>query len=135
MRRTEPVSCFALYHGVSVMQKRTLTISLVSRLMIAIVITGLLPLTAITLTAIYGYHVASDKAENATTKALDAAALEPLDQRARQTAANIGDFLDSRASDIRALALLPPDMNADRQFVETRSDEIWYVTGTRNAPE
>jgi HAMP domain-containing protein len=58
----------------------------------------------------------------------------PLQQRTTQTAENIGDFLDARASDVRALALLRPDLSAYTQFVGTRSDEWWYVTGTRAAP-
>ena len=116
------------------MQAKTRTVNLVTRLLIALVVGGLLPLAAITVSALRGYHDASNHAVSVATTALDAAALAPLQQRTEQTASNIGDFLDGRASDIRALALLRPDMAAYTQFVGTRADELWYVTGTRAAP-
>src|SRR5436305_1774490 len=100
--------CVVPHHGVNVMQAKTRTVNLVTRLLIALVVGGLLPLAAITVSAIRGYDDASNHAVSVTTAALDAAALAPLQQRTEQTAANIGDFLDARASDIRALALLRP---------------------------
>jgi hypothetical protein len=116
------------------MLAKSRSIKLVTRLLILLVIGGLFPLTAIAVSALRGYHNASTHAESVTISALDTASLVPIQQRAKQTAENIGDFLDSRASDARAVALLPPDPTAYTQFVATRADEWWYVTGTRDAP-
>jgi HAMP domain-containing protein len=116
------------------MQAKPRSVSLATRLLIALIVGVLLPLVAITGSALRGYHNASTHAQKVATTALDTASLAPLQQRTMQTAENIGDFLDARASDVRAVALLRPDQAAYTQFVATRSDEWWYVTGTRAAP-
>jgi hypothetical protein len=116
------------------MQAQTRTISLISRVIFAILIAGLLPLIGITVSAIRGFRTASSHAAVASSDALDEASLTPLRQRAEQTAREIGDFLDVRADDTRAAALLPPQLTAYTQFMATRDNPIWYVTGTTAAP-
>lgn len=110
------------------------TIPLVTRVLLAIVIAGLLPLTGFALIALRGYHAASTSAEQTTASALDDASTAALEQRAQQTAGALGTFLDERADDTRMAALLPPDPAIVARFA-ARTQPLWYVTGTRAQPE
>jgi HAMP domain-containing protein len=110
------------------------TISLVFRVLFAIVIAGLLPLIGVTVSALNGYRVAQDQAVSTTSTALDEAALAALQLRNAQTAREIGHFLDARAADARAAALLPEDPIAYVRFATTHTSELWYTTGTLSAP-
>src|SRR3954468_21303271 len=74
------------------------TISLVFRVLFAIVIAGLLPLIGVTVSALNGYRVAKDQAVSTTSAALDDASLVALQLRNAQTATDIGHFLDARAA-------------------------------------
>ncbi len=110
------------------------TVSLIFRVLFAIVIAGLLPLIGVTVSALNGYRVAKDQAVSTTTAALDDASLVAVQLRNDQTAREIGHFLDARAADARAVALLPPDPVAYRRFATAHTSELWYTTGTRDAP-
>src|SRR6476619_5389507 len=85
------------------------TINLVTRVLFAILIAGLLPFVGVALVGLNGYRVASTNAESTTAKALDDASSGALLQRTQQTAVALGAFLDERADDTRTTALLPPD--------------------------
>lgn len=110
------------------------TISLVFRVLFAIIIAGLLPLIGVTVSALNGYRVAKDQAVSTTSTALDDASLVALQQRNAQTASEIGHFLDARAADARAAALLPPDPVAYTRFATSHTSELWYAAGTASAP-
>lgn len=110
------------------------TVNLVTRMLFAIVIAGLLPFTGVALIALNGYHVASKNAESTTAKALDDASSVTLLQRTQQTANALGAFLDERADDTRTAAMLPPDPAILSRFA-SRTQPLWYVTGTRAQPE
>ena len=110
------------------------TISLVFRVLFAIVIAGLLPLIGVTVSALNGYRVAKDQAVSTTSTALDDSALVSLQLRNQQTASEIGHFLDARAADARAAALLPPDPVAYTRFATSHTSELWYAAGTASAP-
>src|SRR5438309_2958405 len=88
---------------------KTRTVSLVFRVLFAIVIAGLLPLIGVTVGALNGYRVAKDQAVSTTTGALDDASLVAVQLRNEETAREMGRFLDARAADARAVALLPAD--------------------------
>jgi hypothetical protein len=109
------------------------TIPLVTRVLLAIVIAGLLPFTGVALFALRGYHAASMGAERTTAAALDDASSAALMQRTQQTASALGSFLDERADDTRMVALLPPDPAIIARFA-SRTQPLWYVTGTRAQP-
>lgn len=89
---------------------------------------------AVTLSALDGYRVASKQATSETTIVLDQASLAALQTRTEQTAREIGHFLDARAADARAAALLPPAPTAFTRFATTHTGELWYETGTRSDP-
>src|SRR4051812_21968583 len=108
------------------MLARTHTISLVSRVMIAIVVAGMFPLIGVTLSALNGYRAASTQATTETTTVLDQASLAALQTRTEQTAREIGHFLDARTGDARAVALLPPAPAAYTRFAATHTGELWY---------
>ncbi len=111
------------------------TISLVVRVLFAVVVAGLLPLIGVTVSALNGYRVAKDQAVSTTTVALDDASLVAVQLRNEQTAREMGHFLDARAADARAVALLPPDPIAYTRFASSHTSELWYVTGgTKDAP-
>jgi len=113
------------------MQSRT--VNLVTRILLAIVIAGLLPFVGLALFALNGYRVASTNAEHTAAAALDDAASTALLQRTEQTANALGVFLDERADDTRQAALLPPDPLIFSHFV-AHTRPLWYVTGTRAQP-
>jgi hypothetical protein len=110
------------------------TIGLVMRLLIAIFVTGLLPLAGVTVSALRGYSAASDKAVGATASVLDDASLKALQLRTEETAREIGHFLDARAGDVRTAAILPPDPAAFATFATVSTSELWYPAGTSAAP-
>jgi HAMP domain-containing protein len=110
------------------------TVPLVTRVLLAIVIAGLLPFTGVALIALRGYHAASIGAERTTANALDDASSAALRQRTQQTASALGSFLDERADDTRMVALLPPDPAIIAHFA-ARTQPLWYVTGTPAQPE
>jgi HAMP domain-containing protein len=114
--------------------KKTRTISLVVRVLFAVIIAGLLPLVGVTVSALNGYRVAEDQAVSTTSATLDEASLVALQQRSQQTATDIGHFLDARAADARAVALLPPDPSAYTRFAAAHTSELWYAAGTASAP-
>lgn len=110
------------------------TINLVTRLLFAIVIAGLLPLAGVTISAVAGFHSASDQALGATSAVLDDASLRALELRTEQTARELGHFLDGRAGDVRSAALLPADPATLATFSAAHTGELWYPTGTAAAP-
>ena len=110
------------------------TINLVPRVLLGIMIAGLLPFAGVALIALNGYHVASTEAAHTTAKALDDASTVALLQRTQQTASALGSFLDERADDTRMAALLPTDPTILSRFA-SRTQPLWYVTGTRAQPE
>lgn len=116
------------------MSIRPRSISLVSRVLFAIAIAGLLPLIAVTVSALNGYRLASDHAMSATTTVLDDASLAALQLRTQETARQLGSFLDARGADALALALLPPDPAAFTRFAAVHTSGLWYPTGTRANP-
>jgi len=116
------------------MPARKRTISLVNLLLLAIVVAGLLPLIGIALSALKGYQVASDHATRETTAVLDDTALSVLQQRSRQTADDVGHFLDDCASETRTAALLPSTPAAFLRFADAHLRELWYVTGSITHP-
>ena len=116
------------------MSIRPRTISLVSRVLFAIAIAGLLPLIAVTVSALNGYRLASNHAMSATTTVLDDASLAALQLRTQETARQLGSFLNDRAADARALALLPPDPATFTRFSAVHTSVLWYPTGTRANP-
>jgi hypothetical protein len=110
------------------------TINLVTRVLFAILIAGLLPFVGVALVGLNGYRVASTNAESTTAKALDDASSGALLQRTQQTAVALGAFLDERADDTRTTALLPPDPVLISRFA-ARTQPLWYVTGTPAQPQ
>ena len=65
---------------------------------------------------------------------MDDASSAALLQRTQQTAGALGSFLDERADDTRMVALLPPDPAIIARFA-SRTQPLWYVTGTPAQPE
>lgn len=110
------------------------TINLVTRLLFAIVIAGLLPIAGVTISAVTGFHAASDQALGATAAVLDDASLRALELRTQQTAVELGHFLDNRAADARTVALIPADAATLATFSTASTGELWYPTGTAAAP-
>ena len=116
------------------MHARPRTINLVTRLLFAIFIAGLLPLVGVTISAMTGFGAASDRALEATSAVLDDASLKALELRTEQTALELGRFLDARASDARTAALLPADPATFAAFAAANTGELWYAAGTSAAP-
>jgi HAMP domain-containing protein len=117
-----------------VMLARTRTINLVTRLLFAIVIVGLLPLAGVTVSAMIGFGSASDRALGATSAVLDDVSLKALELRTGQSALELGQFLNARAGDVRSAALLSADPAIWSDFSAAHSGELWYATGTSAAP-
>lgn len=109
------------------------TISLVFRVLFAIMVAGLLPFIGVGLVGLNGYRAASRDAEQTTAKALDDASSATLLERTQQTASALGAFLNERADDTRMIAVTPFDPVILSRFA-ARTEPLWYVTGTRAQP-
>jgi HAMP domain-containing protein len=116
------------------MQAKQRSVRLVVRILLAIVIAGLIPLIVTAVSALNGYRAASNRALIATTTVLDDASLAALQIRTKETARELGHFLDERAADARTAAHLPADPAALAGFSTAATGQLWYETGSRAAP-
>ncbi|MEM8858051.1 MAG: cache and HAMP domain-containing protein [Chloroflexota bacterium] len=101
-------------------------ISLLGRILIPSLLSGLIPLILIGFFAVRGFARASDVAEETARVALDDESLEALQLQAETIADNVTALLDQAVEDTLALALVPPDQNVYTQFYERHNADIVY---------
>ncbi len=101
-------------------------LSLLGRILIPSLLSGLIPLLLIGFFAMRGFSRASDVAEEAARNALDQEALQALQLQAELIADNVEDLLDQTVQDAFDLAVLPPDPELYSFFYEQHVSEIQY---------
>ncbi len=101
-------------------------LSLLGRILIPSLLSGLIPLLLIGFFAMRGFSRASDVAEQTARNALDQEALDALQLQAETIAENVEGLLDQAIQDTFGLAILPADPELYAFFYEQHIAEIQY---------
>jgi signal transduction histidine kinase/HAMP domain-containing protein len=109
--------------------------TLFKKILAAMLLLSLLPLLVSALILAMNLGTVRDKLADKIATSADQQASESLKQRAEQVAENISNFLHECKSDLRLLTVLPRTPEILGSFYTNRKDEIWYRTGSAQAPK
>lgn len=101
-------------------------ISLLGRILIPSLLSGLIPLVLIGFFAVRGFATASDVAEETARNALDDESLEALQLQAETIADNVTTLLDQAVEDTLALSLVPAEADLYTLFYDQHNADILY---------
>jgi len=110
-------------------------LSLLWKISITTLIAGLIPLLILSVTALNGYNSASDQATDVAANALDTKSAQSLQLRAIESAQSLSRFLDELVRDTKTFTLLARTPENYVAFYQASQSEIWYRTGSANAPQ
>lgn len=111
-----------------------MNLSLFWKILLAILITSLLPLLLISYTSTSAINEIGNTAKNIAASELDSKSIDALQVRAEQIAANIAKSLDASVQDTLFVASLPRTPESFLQFYHTRQGKLWYQAGTPDQP-
>ena len=110
-------------------------ISLFWKILLAILIVGIPPLLLISYNSLTAIKRTGDTAQAVAATELDNKSIEALYIRANQTVSEVEELLDLAVQDIHYASLLSPSLKAYLPFYESRTSELWYATGSPDAPD
>ncbi|MDO9299829.1 MAG: HAMP domain-containing protein [Anaerolineales bacterium] len=107
---------------------RWLTSGLLLRILSALLIVSVIPITLIYISTQQGYQDTQIKVVDQSQKALDKKAIEGLEARSIILANSVADFLGNRESDLRFLASQTPDAQTYMNFGLAKNGNLWTIT-------
>ncbi|MFK7805042.1 MAG: HAMP domain-containing protein [Anaerolineae bacterium] len=107
-------------------EKNRYYLSLLGRILIPSLISGLVPLLLIGMIALRGYRTASNSAQESATAALNQESLEALEIQADLIANDITTLLNQAVQDSQSLAIINPNIENYVRFYAGRNSTIQY---------
>ena len=105
-----------------------------SKILFSILVASLVPLVILGGLALHSANDAGLTAIARSRTALDAKTAEALELRAVEIADAVAHFLEARETDVRTLALLPPDGDAYLDLYHAHYASVWEADGQRSLP-
>jgi HAMP domain-containing protein len=113
---------------------RQTRLSLFWKILLASFVAGLLPLILIAIRSVVAIQQTGQTAQDVAANELDTKSIDALTVRAQQTTLNISKLLRDSVQDTLYVARLEPDADSYMNYYTTRTGELWYETGTADAP-
>ncbi len=114
---------------------RSIHLSLFWKILIAMLITGIIPLLLISYNSTTAIEETGNTAQDVAAAELDNKSIEALQVRVKQTAVQISLVLEHSVQDTLYAANLEPTFETYKTFYQSRKSDLWYQAGTEDSPQ